>query len=86
MTGYSIQLALDADPPTVGAVMGAPIEWLGRETITVPAGTFETTRVRVADAFDVWHFGPDRTLARMLHPGLGREYVLIEFGEERVPQ
>ena len=49
-------------------------------------GTFETTRVRVADAFDVWHFGPDRTLARMLHPGLGREYVLIEFSEERVPQ
>lgn len=83
MTAYSIQFATDAAAPLLGSILRAPVRWIGQETITVPAGHFDTTRMRLADTFDVWFFGPDRTLARMVHEERGREYVLIEYDGPR---
>jgi hypothetical protein len=39
--------------------------------------------MRLADSFDVWFFGPDRTLARMLYEAQNREYLLTEYSEQR---
>ena len=83
MTAYSIQFATDVAAPLLGSILRAPVRWIGRETITVPAGHFDTTRMRLADTFDVWFFGPDRTLARMVHEERGREYVLVEYDGPR---
>ena len=79
MTAYSIEFAPNAAVPLLGSLLRAPVQWIGRETITVPAGRFDTTHMRLAARFDVWFFGPDRTLARMVHEELGREYLLIEY-------
>ncbi len=83
MTAYSIEFAANASVPLLGAILRAPLQWIGRETITVPAGRFDTTHMRLAERFDVWFFGPDRTLARMVHEELGREYVLTEYDGPR---
>lgn len=79
MTAYSIDLKPTAKPAFLGALMQAPIEWIGIETITVPAGRFETTHLRLAGRFDVWIFGEDRTMARMLDEKAGRDYLLVEY-------
>jgi len=79
MTAYSIDLKPTAKPAFLGALMQAPIEWIGVETIAVPAGKFETTHLRLAGRFDVWIFGEDRTMARMLDEKSGRDYLLVEY-------
>jgi hypothetical protein len=79
MTAYSIQFKAEATIPFLGSVLVAPVEWIGHETIRVPAGQFDTTHIRVSDRFDIWLFGPDRTLARMVEADADREYLLIEY-------
>ena len=79
MTAYSIALSAEAAVPFLESILHVPIEWLGYETITVPAGQFDTIHIKLAGRFDLWHFGPDRTLARMIHEELGREYLLTEY-------
>ena len=83
ITAYSVELKPSATPPFLGTMIHAAVEWVGRETIEVPAGRFDTTHLRLADRFDIWIFGPDRTMARMLDEKAGREYVLVDYSGDR---
>lgn len=80
ISAYSIELKTTATaPPFLGTIINPSIEWIARETVEVPAGRFDTTHLRLAGRFDVWIFGSDRTMARMLDTEAGREYVLVEY-------
>jgi len=70
-----------ADPmrPITGRLTPMPVERIGAERITVPAGTFDTVHYRIAGRSDLWIHGEDRTMIRMLMPGAGLEYVLTRL-------
>lgn len=59
-----------------GQVQPAEFEYLGEEQITVPAGTFNTTRVRMGGHSEIWVTGPDRLLVRYVWASIDRDYVL----------
>ncbi len=78
VSAYSIALN-DTTPPFLGKIIDTTVEWIARDRIDVPAGLFDTTHLRLAGRFDVWVFGPDRTLARMRDSDAGYEYVLVSY-------
>lgn len=57
-------------------IQSAPIRFVGKERITVPAGTFETERWEIVngganndDKYEVWVHGPDRIMVKLIdHP------------------
>ena len=63
-------------------------ELLGRERITVPAGTFECEHFLWADPFgeqlDVWRWGPDNLLIQLLVRDAGRFYQLGSLEQSRI--
>lgn len=56
---------------------------LGHESITVPAGTFDTYHLRIdvpgVDDFEVWAHGDDCVPVKLVSHGLGQSYVLVEL-------
>ena len=60
-----------------------PIEVFGKETVNVPAGTFETTKYRMAGRFLIWVTGLDRIVVRMQNCSREHDYVIthLEGGE-----
>jgi len=61
---YNINGAADWVRPMSGAVEEQTFVHHGTETITVPAGTFETEHITMAGSSQVWVTGPDRLLVR----------------------
>jgi|GEM_PF-384236 len=59
-----------------GQMQPITFEYMGEEEVTVPAGTFKATHVRMAGHSDIWHTGPDRILVRYVWTAIDRDYVL----------
>ena len=78
-TSYFITPVRDGDGPVLGRIMRATLTRMGDETITVPAGTFDTVHYSTGE-LDVWAIKGDRVLA--LQTFRGENYVLTEYREE----
>lgn len=63
----------------LSALSEVKIEWLGKETVEVAAGTFETDHYRMPGFSDFWLYGPDLTLVKYQWHLNGYEYELIEY-------
>ena len=61
---YNINGSADWVRPMLGAVEEQSFVHHGKETLTVPAGTFETEHITMAGSSQVWVTGPDRLLVR----------------------
>ena len=58
------------------------IEYLGTETITVPAGTFETKHYKVGSSGDTWITGPDFMVVQHQHSKRNLRFKLVEYDVE----
>jgi hypothetical protein len=76
---YNVAVAPNAPAPLLGVLEDQTFEWLGSETITVPAGTFDTDHYKLRGNSDMWIAGPDRIAIKYMFPELDREYVLTEY-------
>lgn len=64
------------DRPMLGQLTPVDIEYVGAETITVPAGTFAAQHFRVAGSAELWVTGQDRLLVKYVWAALDRQYLL----------
>ncbi len=64
--------------PYVGSIQTGRVTFVGEESVTVPAGTFDTLHYR-GGALEMWTTKQDRVLVLQRYPPIGREYVLTEF-------
>ncbi len=71
---YNIESSDDLNKPPIGSLTCMTTEVLGSETVTVPAGTFETSKYRLAGRTMVWVTGPDNLVVRMANARV--QYVL----------
>ena len=76
---YGVESSNDLSKPVLGALSDMSFEVLGEETVTVPAGTFATTRYRLAGRTDVWVLMPDRIVVKMSNTGRGYDYLLTDL-------
>lgn len=76
---YSVEASADREQPVLGKVLPLPVEYVGEETIDVPAGRFVTTRYRLAGVNDLWVHGPDRIVIKSELPARGLRYVLTSL-------
>jgi hypothetical protein len=74
---YNIESGDDLTKPPIGSLTYMTTEMLGTETVTVPAGTFETSKHRLAGRTTVWVTGPDNLVVRMANASV--QYVLEEL-------
>ncbi len=66
------------DRGTGCAIRDQPVEFVGKETISVPAGTFETEHFKIGRG-DTWVTGTDRVVVRHEHPARNRRAQLVEY-------
>lgn len=78
-TAYFISPVRDGDGPVLGKIMRSTLTRVGEETITVPAGTFETIHYSTG-ALEVWAIKGDRILAKQTFRG--ENYLLTEYNVE----
>lgn len=78
-TLYSAEASPDRSKPVLGTLVMLDIEYLGEETIEVPAGKFLTQHYRLAGVNDLWVHGPDRIVIRSDLPARGTRYVLTSL-------
>ncbi len=90
---YDVQAGGAQPVPTFvfGAVDGGPrlaafpisLQFVGRETIKVPAGTFDTEHYHFGKDTDVWFTGPDRIMVRHEYRKAGTRYELARLDGPR---
>ena len=73
---YYISPVRDAAGPVLGRLMTSRLTRVGEETITVPAGTFETIHY-TSDTMDLWAMKGDRVMVRQVFSS--REYILTDY-------
>lgn len=78
-TSYFISPPKDAPGPVLGKVTRSTLKRIGEETITVPAGTFETVRYSTGP-LEIWAMKGDRILVKQTY--FGEDYVLTEYNAE----
>lgn len=77
---YIMEASKDLTKPLLGNVVEMPFEVLGEETVTTPAGKFDTTHYRLAGGLsELWLAGEDRLLVRMVNARRGLEYLLSDY-------
>ncbi|MBU6379002.1 MAG: hypothetical protein KJS95_10780 [Gammaproteobacteria bacterium] len=76
---YSVEASADREQPVLGKLLLLPVEYVGEETIDVPAGRFVTTRYRLAGMNDLWVHGQDRIVIKSELPARGLRYVLTSL-------
>ncbi len=76
---YHLEASSDLKKPIIGYWEEFSFTETAQETITVPAGTFDTTRYTISDLLTVWVTGEDNLLVRMISERFDREYLLDEF-------
>ena len=64
------------------AVNPVRLEFLGKETITVPAGTFVTEHYKFGENTEVWIAGRDRVMIQHEYTVRGSRYQLVELEGE----
>lgn len=71
------------DRPMLGDLTAVDLVFVGREEVTVPAGTFSADRFRLSDDSDLWVTGPDRLLVKYVWRRFDRQYLLttLDRGE-----
>ena len=66
--------------PGIGVLREHLIDHRGRDTVTVPAGSFETEHYTFYDGrYDIWLWGEDNILIRYANFGNGNEYRLTKL-------
>lgn len=78
-TSYFISPLKEGDGPVLGKVVRATLKRVGEETITVPAGTFDTVHYNTG-VLDIWAIKGDRILAKQTFRG--QDYLLTEYTVE----
>lgn len=73
--------ATESRKENIGLSVVAPIkiELIGKETVTVAAGTFETDHYHMPGFSDMWLYGEDLTLVKYQWHLNGYEYELLEY-------
>ncbi len=64
-TSFTLNPAGDRSAPLTGQLVQIPVERLADERVTVPAGTFDARRIRLAGRTDYWVMGDDWLVVRM---------------------
>lgn len=82
---YSVEASADLAKPVLGSLVPLQIEFIGKETIDVPAGRFETQRYRLAGMNELWVHGEERIVIRSDLPARGLRYVLISLNGSAQP-
>lgn len=75
---YAMEASADLTKPVLGALAPLSIEYLGPETIEVPAGRFDTIKVRLAGVNDLWITPIDRLVVKSRIAARDLQYVLVE--------
>lgn len=75
---YSMEASADATKPPLGTLRDLAFKRIGEETITVPAGTFDTIHYDLSGS-QVWITKEDRLMVRMVNERFDRDYVLTSF-------
>lgn len=78
---YSMEASADVTKPPLGTIRDLTFKLIGEETITVPAGTFDTIHYDLSGS-QVWITKEDRLMIRMINERFDRDYVLTEFDSE----
>jgi hypothetical protein len=78
-TLYSVEATADVTKPPLGTLIPFEFERLGRETITTPAGRFETVKYKLGGASEAWLLEQDKIMVRVLNAPRNLDYVLTEF-------
>lgn len=74
---YNVVTIGNPPVPGVGVLLEHRMEYLGVETVDVPAGEFTADHYTFYDGrYDIWLWGPDRILVRYANFGNGHEYRL----------
>ena len=69
--------------PGIGILREHEIDYLGSESITVPAGTYQTDHYTFNDGrYHIWLWGEDSILIRYANFGNGNEYRLLTLQTE----
>jgi hypothetical protein len=76
---YNIDSMPDLTKPTIGKLEPQALEFIGEETIKVPAGTFDATHFLIGGVGDVWTMDPDSILVKFSWEQFGLEYVLASY-------
>ncbi len=82
---YSVEASADLTKPVLGALLPLQIEFVGDETIEVPAGRYATKRYRLAGMNDLWVHGEERIVIRSDLPARGLRYVLTRLSDSAQP-
>ena len=82
-TYYNFNPAADGSESVRGRLHPATFQYLGKETITVPAGTFETERYLLTN-IEMWVTGEHRILVKQAITDEDKEYVLTHLKDESV--
>jgi hypothetical protein len=77
-TLYAMEASADLAKPVLGKLTPLSIEYLGAETVVVPAGQFETLHVRIAGVNDLWITPHDRLVVKSVIGARDLQYVLVE--------
>lgn len=76
-TLYAVEASADTAKPILGTLTPLTIEYLGEETVDVPAGRFRTLHVRVAGVNDLWITPLDRLVVKSVIAARNLQYDLI---------
>jgi len=81
-TVYDQMTRINGPGNMLGPMYESVTTFVGRERITVPAGTFEVDHFNVASGVDIYLTGPDSILVKFAWPVADQEYVLtsVEYG------
>lgn len=75
----SIDASADVSKPVSGRFMPLKIEFIGEETLEVPAGRFVTWHYRLAGLNDLWVTEPHRIVIKSEIPVRNLRYVLTDW-------
>jgi hypothetical protein len=75
----SIDASADVSKPVSGRFVPLKIEFIGEETLEVPAGRFVTQHYRLAGLNDIWVTEPYRIVIKSEIPVRNLRYVLTEW-------
>jgi len=77
-TMFNLSPAPEGGALVKGRLHPSTFTYLGRETVKVPAGTFETERYRITN-IEMWVNGADRILVKQVITDEDKEYVLTKL-------
>ena len=75
-TFYALEASTDLTKPVLGTLTPLKVEIIGPETITVPAGRFDTLHVRLSGINDLWITPKDRLVIKSVIAPRDLSYVL----------